>query len=624
MFSRFSGTDETGVSRLAINVRQLLFFDNWPILPKILFISFFSVGLTLAATFVFFIPRIEDTIIQEKKTGIRNVVEVAHGVLLHYYDLQRSGALDEARAKDGAIREIKALRYGDTQYFWINDIHPTMIMHPTVPDMDGTDLGGFKDPNGVYLFKEFVKVAQGKGSGFVAYLWPKPGDKKPVAKVSFVKAFEPWGWVIGSGIYLDDVQNDMTELRLISGGGALLFAGSTLCLAFWVGLGITRRLTKVITGLKQVASGTGNVDLSKRIAITSIDEIGVLSLEFNTLMESIGTLTRFKKIIEEDDALEDVYSRLWYVFAEELGLECARIYEVDVVANRMAAVYPVNDKAEDQACNADIFDNSNLCKAKRTAHEISSLDCPRICKQFLAAERLHHICVPMTIGNGTLGVVQFVLDGAIDAARRKVVKENIFKATQFINEALPVIESRRLTATLRESALTDPLTGLRNRRFLQECADNLCKGARRRGRSLALLMCDLDFFKQVNDIYGHDAGDEILKQTSVVLRQSVREADLVFRFGGEEFLIVLVDVEPDSAIAVAEKVRQRIETHKFALSDGSLVQKTISIGVAEYPGDTDTYWRVLKFSDVALYHAKETGRNRVCRFTMDLWKDEQY
>ena len=620
----FTKGERIAGSSLTCWAKRLMRFDNWPILPKIMFISFFSVALTIVVTFVFFIPKIEDNIVTEKRAANRDVVEVAYGVLSYYYDLERSGALDRKAAQETAIRFIKGLRYGETQYFWINDTHPTMIMHPTIPDMNGKDMSGFSDPNGVFLFKEFVKVAEGKGGGFVSYLWPKPGDKKPVAKVSYVKAFDPWGWIIGSGIYLDDVQREIAELRMISAGAAFVFACTTLCMAFWIGTGITRRLGKVINGLKDVASGKGNVDLSKRIAITSIDEIGTLSHEFNALMDSIGALTKFKKIIEEDDTLEDVYSRLWYVFSDELKLDCNRIYEVDILANRMHVAYPISGNDEESYCNPDILDNGSLCKAKRTAHEISSFECSRNCKQFTASDQLEHICVPMTIGSGTLGVVQFTFKKDISASEFLEIQNKVFKATQFINEALPVIESRRLTISLRDSALTDALTGLRNRRFLQECADNLCKSATRRRKAIALLMCDLDFFKQVNDIYGHDVGDEILKQTSVVLRQSVREADLVVRFGGEEFLIVLIDVEPDSAPLVAEKIRQNLESHKFALPDGSSLQKTISIGVSEFPTDSDSYWRCLKFSDVALYHAKEHGRNHVSRFNLEMWKDDQY
>ena len=544
--------------------------------------------------------------------------------MLYYYDLQRSGALDQTKAQDTAIRLIKRLRYGDDRYFWINDVGPSMVMHPTMPELDGKDLSGYSDPNGVSLFKEFVRITQSKGSGFLSYQWPKPGDKNPVSKISYVMAFEPWGWIIGSGIYLDDVQAEMAELRTVTLGGALAFAFITLLISFWVGTGITRRLGKVINGLKAVATGNGNVDLSKRIAITSIDEIGTLSFEFNSLMDSIGSLTRFKKIIEDDDTLDDVYSRLWHVFSDDLDLQQARIYEVDLLANRMRLAYPLTTNDDENFCSSDILDNSALCKSKRTAHEISSYECEHICKHFIRSDNLYHICVPMTIGNGTLGVVQFIFDKRGNTYDPSTIKERIFKASQFINEALPVIESRRLTMSLRDSALTDPLTNLKNRRFLQECSDNLCKNSLRRGKAIALLMCDLDYFKQVNDIYGHDAGDDVLKQTAVVLCQSVRGSDLVFRLGGEEFLILLIDIDPGDTLKIAEKVRRNIENHKFVLSDGTIIQKTTSIGVGEFPIDSDHFWRVIKFSDIALYNAKDSGRNRVSRFSTEMWKEDQY
>jgi methyl-accepting chemotaxis protein len=105
-----------------------------------------------------------------------------------------------------AMLAVKALRYGPEgkDYFWINDLHPRMVMHPYKPQLDGKDLTDIKDPHGTYLFREFVKVAKDKGSGFVVYYWPKYGADKPVPKLSFVRLFKPWGWVVGTGVYLDE------------------------------------------------------------------------------------------------------------------------------------------------------------------------------------------------------------------------------------------------------------------------------------------------------------------------------------------------------------------------------------------------------------------------------------
>ena len=134
----------------------------------------------------------------------------------------------------------------------------------------------------------------------------------------------------------------------------------------------------------------------------------------------------------------------------------------------------------------------------------------------------------------------------------------------------------------------------------------------------------MDFFKQVNDNYGHDIGDSVLKETSRVLRESVRESDIVIRFGGEEFLILLIDTEPDYGIQVAEKIRQKMENVKFKASKGEVFKKTISMGISEFPKDTDGFLQAIKFADVALYHAKDTGRNKCVRFTPDMWEEGNF
>ncbi len=137
-------------------------------------------------------------------------------------------------------------------------------------------------------------------------------------------------------------------------------------------------------------------------------------------------------------------------------------------------------------------------------------------------------------------------------------------------------------------------------------------------------MCDMDFFKQVNDEYGHDIGDSVLKDTSRVLRESVREADVVIRFGGEEFLILLIDTEPGYGIQVAEKIRENIEKTAFKSSKGGILKKTISMGISEFPKDTDGFWQAIKYADVALYNAKDTGRNRCVRFEPEMWEEGSF
>jgi diguanylate cyclase (GGDEF)-like protein len=167
------------------------------------------------------------------------------------------------------------------------------------------------------------------------------------------------------------------------------------------------------------------------------------------------------------------------------------------------------------------------------------------------------------------------------------------------------------------------LTGLYNRRFLQDHANHVISGVLRRKKTLGLIMCDLDYFKQVNDQYGHDVGDLVLKETAVMIGRGVRDADIIIRFGGEEFFILLVDISPGDSMLVAEKIRKIFEETKIKIPNGS-IQKTLSLGVSEFPGDGDGFWQCIKYADVALYKAKETGRNKAIRFEEEMWSGEEF
>lgn len=146
------------------------------------------------------------TLMAEKESATRALVQTAVSLASHFHARAQAGEIGEEDARAAAIAAIKGLRFGNDDYFWINDTHPRMVMHPFKPEMDGTDLSGFADPNGVHLFVESVKRVQDGGSGFIHYAWPKPGADAPVPKISFVQEFAPWGWIVGSGIYIDDVQ----------------------------------------------------------------------------------------------------------------------------------------------------------------------------------------------------------------------------------------------------------------------------------------------------------------------------------------------------------------------------------------------------------------------------------
>jgi len=398
------------------------------------------------------------------------------------------------------------------------------------------------------------------------------------------------------------------------------FIGASLSIIF--GVLISVNLVKPINAIvSNFRSFSSQHDIAKEIKVPSKDEIGTLALEYNKFINMIESMISFKKIIEEDETVEDVYLRLGNLLTTELGLHNCTIYEISTYKNTIKPVYPPDPVFSDLSCDMDVLLNCDLCRVKRTGHTISSKEHKDICKFFRREKGDVHICIPVFVSGKVGGVVQFVFDK--NEASSAELKEKIQRTMQYISEAQPVMESKRLMRAFKESSIKDALTGLYNRRFIEETSTSLISGVQRRKTTLGLLMCDLDFFKEVNDKYGHDIGDTVLKETAHVIKKTVRDSDIVVRFGGEEFLVLLLDIQPEASFDIANKIRAAVEQTKFHVP-GGFISKTISIGISEFPHDTQTIWEAIKFADVALYQAKDNGRNRVVRFTSSMWTEERY
>ena len=172
-------------------------------------------------------------------------------------------------------------------------------------------------------------------------------------------------------------------------------------------------------------------------------------------------------------------------------------------------------------------------------------------------------------------------------------------------------EVRALQFQLREEATRDALTGLYNRRYLEETLKRELVRAAREGHPLSILMVDIDHFKQLNDTYGHQAGDKVLRATGSLLQQHARTSDIPCRYGGEEFVVVLPDMSLEAAWGRAEQVRRDFADLRIAFGDAQLAV-AMSIGVSVYPGHGKTADELICAADKALYEAKQTGRNKVC------------
>lgn len=338
------------------------------------------------------------------------------------------------------------------------------------------------------------------------------------------------------------------------------------------------------------------------------------------MVESLTRAAHFKQAIEEDEVKIEIYQRLSIALQQEFKQKEFSLYEVSSNKKQMKTIMVDGEIADTcRWCDPQILIRPEACRVRRTGHLVDSITNPEICYSFRPPAELgerRHLCFPI-IQSGAVGSVVQLLAPPEKAAELLTSAPYI---NVYLREAAPVLETKRLMENLRDATLRDPMTGLNNRRFLEEYVETLVASVQRKRTQAAILMLDLDYFKMVNDTYGHDAGDAVLKALSSLLTQSVRASDLVIRYGGEEFLIILIDSEGVAADNVAEKIRLAVENLQVQVA-GITLQKTISIGIADFPTDSETFWQAVKFADVALYQAKERGRNRVIRFSPEMWSD---
>ena len=234
----------------------------------------------------------------------QHLVEVVHTMLSSF---AARTDVDEAAAKQQALEAVKALRYDGSNYFWIQDQTPSMVMHPIKPALDGQDLRTFKDGNGKAFFIEMAQKVKSKGEGFVDYVWPLPGEESPTDKISYVKEFKPWGWTVGSGIYLTNLEKEFAHLRNVIAVFCLVSIVLVVVLVYVIGGSIVKPVQEVSERMKDISQGEG--DLTRSLPETGQDEVTRLARYFNEytkkmrhsllgIRENINSLTQQAELVE--------------------------------------------------------------------------------------------------------------------------------------------------------------------------------------------------------------------------------------------------------------------------------------------------------------------------------------
>jgi len=269
--------------------------DRLKLSTRIMFLGI-AITICFALFFGWMIPKVKDYLLEGKYSKTKHVVETAWGMVENYAKQAKANLLTREEAQKRAKETLKAVRYGGSEYFWITDVEPRMVMHPVRPQMEGKNVAEEKDPNGKRIFMAMVEVSRQSGGGFVDYLWPKPGETQAVPKISYVKEVPEWGWIIGSGIYLDDVQREINQLlwiilAMLAGVGA-----GGLALSFWMARSISQPIDRVVDGLKdgavQVASAAAQVSSAGQCLAEGASQQAAGLEETSSSLEEMSSMTK--------------------------------------------------------------------------------------------------------------------------------------------------------------------------------------------------------------------------------------------------------------------------------------------------------------------------------------------
>jgi methyl-accepting chemotaxis protein len=268
-----------------------MILDRFKLAARLLLIVV-GTGIGISAVGGFSLFEIRQNLFEDRKIKTQHVVQVAESLIGYYHALEKAGGMTRDEAQKASLAALAKLRYDKQEYFWVQSLDNVMLMHPFKPEMDGKPLAGITDPNGVKLFDEMVAVSKRTGHGFVEYAWPKPGFEKPVPKVSYVQAFAPWQWIVGSGIYVDDVDAIFMDVLTVVGGVALvillLVGGGSLVIS----RGITKPLAYIAASMRRLAEGDKSIEVK---FTDQKNEIGDLSRSMDVFLAKTLEMDRMRE-----------------------------------------------------------------------------------------------------------------------------------------------------------------------------------------------------------------------------------------------------------------------------------------------------------------------------------------
>jgi diguanylate cyclase (GGDEF)-like protein len=388
---------------------------------------------------------------------------------------------------------------------------------------------------------------------------------------------------------------------------------------------ILRRLKTVVGAAERLTGG----DLTARATVSGGDEIAVMARTFNVMAErlaervveaqaakdaladrvgELNLLNRMGELLQSCLALDEAYRVIGSVAGQLFPHDSGAVFAVSSSRHAIEAMARWGPRP----CAETAF-APEQCWAIRNGqtHVVRDTGTGVLCAHLPSPPPAAYLCAPLVAQGETLGVLHVGIRGTDGSAPPGAIDTSCRLVEAVAAQLALSLANVRLREVLRSQSIRDPLTALFNRRYMEETLEREGRRAERARRPLALLLLDIDEFKQQNDTFGHDAGDTVLRGLGALLARSLRREDVACRYGGDEFVLVLPDTSLDTALRRADEIREAVKGLRVSAHGKSLGLITVSIGVAALPDHGLDRSALLAAADTALYRAKAEGRDRV-------------
>ncbi|MEN3007593.1 diguanylate cyclase [Pseudothermotoga sp.] len=490
----------------------------------VLIISAIAFFTLLAYPILFVFPKLNKLVHDYQLSNLNDQLDLVMSLVKLYHSDSIADLMDEESAKKEVLKQIKSFLYGPEgkDYFFVLDTNGVVLAHPYYPELEGQS--GLESDD--VVFKKAVgNIVQGarQGKNCVEYEWYIYGERKTQRKLTVIRVFEPWSWIIGTGFYRQVLTEQIRKIRM----------------NFW-----------------QVEG----------IFATSFLLILIVQVMKRYHLEKEQLLNKFQ---QEKERLHAILSSIPtpIIIFEEL--------EPTFMNEAFKSTFSI------EKSNVEVFRSNILEALKQFAMEAQKkkTSMNRSLRLNDVQERWFHVHIVPRFENGICEVI-FVLT-------------EITEHMQEIN-------------LWKTRAETDTLTGLANRSILRELEEHTFV----LGKNFCVLMLDVDDFKQINDKYGHTVGDLVLKEFAKRLSQSVRKDAVLIRYGGDEFLTIIPNIDVENALRVAKRFQESLK-QKFNALEVTLILSA-SIGISEFPKDGHDLQSLIDSADKRLYKAKASGKGSIC------------